>query len=68
VDRESECGAYYNLHRMNLKKDTGPPKITKTLTMCEFLSRCVGHRVDRGTCSTNAQLKNDPLTQVRRIH
>jgi hypothetical protein len=67
VERKSKCGAYYNLHRIKLKKAMGPPKITKTLIMYEFLSRCMGHRVDKGACGTNAQFKNDPLAQVCKI-
>jgi hypothetical protein len=58
VERESKSGAYYNLHGIKLKKAMGPQKITKTLTMCEFLSRCVGHRVDRDAFGANAQLKD----------
>ena len=64
MERESKCGAHYNLHRIKLKKAMGPPQITKTLIMCEFLSRCMGRRVDRGTCGA---IKNDPLAQVRRM-
>jgi hypothetical protein len=67
VERESKCGAYYNLHRIKLKKAMGLQQITKTLTMCEFLDRCVGRRVDRGACGANAQIKNDLLVQVCRM-
>ena len=66
MERVSKCGSYYNFHRIKLKEAMGPPKITKTFTMCEFMSRCVGHRVDRGAYGTNARIKNDPLAQVRK--
>jgi hypothetical protein len=67
MERESKCGAYYNLHRINFKKAMGLQQITKTLTMCDFLDRCAGLRVDRGALSTNAQIKNDFLAQVHRM-
>jgi hypothetical protein len=63
VERESKCGAYYNLHRIKLKKALGLQQITKTLTMYDFMDRCVGHIVDKGTLGTNAQIKNDLLAQ-----
>jgi hypothetical protein len=59
VERESKCGAYYNLHRIKLKKAMGLQQITKTFTMCEFLNRCTGHRVDRGAFGANAQIKTN---------
>jgi hypothetical protein len=68
VERESKCGAYYNLHRIKLKKAMGLQEITKTLTMYDFLDRCMGRRVDRGAFGTNAQIKNEFLMQVHRMH
>jgi hypothetical protein len=68
VERESKCGAYYNLHRVKLKKAMGLQHITKTLTMYDFLDRCVGRRVDRGTFSANKKIKNDFLMHVSRMH
>ena len=68
MERESKCGAYYNLHRIKLKKAMGLQHITKNLTMYDFLDRCVGHKVDRGAFGTNAQIKNDLLMQVCKMH
>jgi hypothetical protein len=59
VEREYKCGSYCNFHRINIKKAMGLQEITKILTMCEFLDRCAGRKVDRGACGTNAQIKND---------
>ena len=67
MERESKCGAYYNLHIIKLKKAMGLQQITKTLTMCEFIDRRAGHRVDRGTFGANEQIKNDLLKQVCRM-
>ena len=61
VERESKCGAYYNLHRIKLKKALGLQQITKTLTMYDCMDRCMGCRVDKGALGANAQIKNDLL-------
>ena len=63
VERESKCGAYYNLHRIKLKKAMGLQQITKTLTMYDILDRCTGCKVDIGALGANAQMKNDLLAQ-----
>ena len=68
MERESKCGAYYNLHRIKLNKAMGLQQIKKNLTMYDFLDRCVGHRVDRDAFSTNVKIKNNVLTQVHRMH
>jgi hypothetical protein len=39
----------------------------KTLTMLDFLDKCVGHRQDRGACGANAQRNDDLLAHVRRM-
>ena len=62
MEREYKCGAYYNLHRIKLKKAMGLQQITKTLTMYDFMERCAGHRVDRGALGANAQMENDLLS------
>ena len=67
MERESKCGVYYNIHRIKLKKAMGLQQITKTLTMYDFMDRCVGHRVDRGTFGTNKKITNDFLMNVRRM-
>jgi hypothetical protein len=67
VERESKCGAYYNIHGIKHKKAMGLQRFTKTLTMCDFMDRCVGRRVDRGTFSANKKIKNDFLMHVRRM-
>jgi hypothetical protein len=43
------------MHEIIFKKARGLPQITKKLTMCIFLHRCVGLRVDRGALSACAQ-------------
>jgi hypothetical protein len=47
------------------KRARGLPQITKRLTMCIFLHRCVGLRVDRGALSANARTEKDFWVQVR---
>jgi hypothetical protein len=54
MERESKCGAYYNVHGINFKKAMGLQQITKNLTIFDFLDRCAGRRVDRGACGANA--------------
>jgi hypothetical protein len=61
MERESKCGADFNVYGIKFKKAMGPPQITKILTMCDFLDRCVGRRVDRGACGANVQVKSDLL-------
>jgi hypothetical protein len=63
MERVSKCGACYNLHEINFKKDIGLQQITKTLTIFYFLGRCADHIVDRGTLGANAQIKNDLWVQ-----
>jgi hypothetical protein len=63
VERDSKCGAYYNLHIIKLKKAMGLQQITKTLTMYTFMDRCAGRVVDRGTLGANAQIKNEFLVK-----
>jgi hypothetical protein len=41
----------------------GLQQFTKILTMCNFLDRCAGHKVDRVALGTNAQIKNDFVAQ-----
>jgi hypothetical protein len=50
----TKCGADYNMHGIMFKRARGLPQITKRLTMCIFLQRCTGLRVDRGALSANA--------------
>jgi hypothetical protein len=68
VERGSKCGAYYNLHRIKLKKVMGLQQITKYLTIYDFLDRCGGHRVDKGALGANVQMKNYVLTHVHRMN
>jgi hypothetical protein len=44
------------MHEITSKKARSLPQITKKLTMCIFLHRCMGLRVDIGALSTCAQL------------
>ena len=67
MERESKCGANYNLHRIKNKKAMGLQQITKTLTMYDFLNICAGQRVDRGTFGANKQIKHDFLMHVCRM-
>jgi hypothetical protein len=48
------------------KKSRGLPQITKRLTMCIFMHRCAGLRVDRGALSANAKTEKDFWAQVHR--
>ena len=55
----TKCGADYNMHEIMFKKARGLPQITNKLTMCIFLHKCVGLRVDRGALSACAQIETD---------
>ena len=55
MERVSKCGACYNLHEINFEKAMGLQQITKTLRIFDFLNRCAGRRVDRGTVNANAE-------------
>ena len=61
MERESKCGAYYKLHRINIYKARGLQNITTNPYNVEFMDRGVGRRVGRGACGTNAQIKNNLL-------
>jgi hypothetical protein len=56
------------MHGIIFKKARGLPKITKRLTMCIFLHRCMGLIVDRGALSANAQNEKDFWVQVHGGH
>ena len=51
----TKCGASYNMHVITFKKARGLSQVTKNLTMCSFLHRCMGLSVDRGALSAYAQ-------------
>jgi hypothetical protein len=64
----TKCGVDYNMHGIIFKEAGRLPQIKKRLTICIFLHRCAGLRVDRGTLSANAKTKKDFWAQVRRRH
>ena len=66
MKRELSVVQLKNMHEITFKKARGLPQITKRLTMCIFLHKCAGLRVDRGALSTYAQTEKDFWAQVRR--
>jgi hypothetical protein len=52
------------MHEIIFKKARGLPQITKRITMCIFMHRCAGLRVDRGTQSAYVQTEKDFLVHM----
>jgi hypothetical protein len=48
------------------KKARGLPQITKKITMCIFLHRCMGLKVDRGALSAYVKTEKNFWAQVHR--